>query len=76
MKETIYRIDYVVMMLIFTFGSTLDLLVLWSYFKLDKKLSSQMQERVTETLFLHLDTDSLLLQRSRQERAQRELDEM
>ena len=65
-----------VMMLIFAFGSTLDLLVLWSYFKLDKKLSSQLQDRVTETLFLHLQTDTLLLQRSRHERAQRELDEM
>ena len=48
--ETIYQISYIPMLLAYLFASTLDLLVIWSFYKLDKKVSTRMQERVTSNL--------------------------
>ena len=44
--EIIYQLSFLPMALCYIFGSILDLLVLWSFYKLDKKVSAQMQERV------------------------------
>ena len=40
--ETIYLLSYIPMVLAYLSGCTLDLLVVWSFYKLDKKVSTQM----------------------------------
>ena len=49
-REFIYQLAHIPMALGYIFASTLDLLVLWSFYKLDKKVSIQMRKRVTANL--------------------------
>ena len=64
------------MALYYIFADSLDLLVIWSYYKLDKKVSTRMQERVTANL-LHnsaKNLDEAHLEAQRRDAAWRELD--
>ena len=72
--DMLYQMTYLPMGTSYFFACSLDLLVIWSFHKLNKKVSAQMASRVTANLSTSAESKQARLEASRRAAAWRELD--